>query len=321
MGSLFEVWLCGEDPEHLAAVGEAVLDDCERVELLLSRFDPAAELARVNRQAGTAPVLVSYELFDILQDCARYWALTDGFFDITVGGIAHETARRSGQNLVGTADGHTGGAAFRPAHGPAGFADVVRLDPQRRTVSFLTADVALDLGGFGKGYALDSAFGRLAEFGVESAFAHGGTSSAVARGSRGEERWQVGIRNPFHPDAEDDLAQIELCDAALSSSAALSSDVPASDGSTSDAPSTDVPASDVINPATGQLLIQQTGCSVVAPTASLAEVLSTAVLAMGKQRAVAYLGREEPWLQLCRVAWIEQAGDAVSLEWLTGVPR
>src|SRR5436305_196695 len=39
MGTSFEVFLAGDDEEHLAAVADAVLDEVVRVERLLSRFD------------------------------------------------------------------------------------------------------------------------------------------------------------------------------------------------------------------------------------------------------------------------------------------
>ncbi len=53
MATLFEVILAGEDAEHLEAVACACFDEIERVERLLSRFDPAGEIARINRNART----------------------------------------------------------------------------------------------------------------------------------------------------------------------------------------------------------------------------------------------------------------------------
>src|SRR5438132_927598 len=69
MGTYFEVFLAGDDEEHLRAVADAVLDEVVRAERLLSRFDPASEVSRINRLAGQQPVLVDVEVLDVLRTC------------------------------------------------------------------------------------------------------------------------------------------------------------------------------------------------------------------------------------------------------------
>ena len=121
MASLFEVMLSGDDPEHLDAVASAALEEIGRVERLLSRHDPAAEIARVNREAAHRPVLVDVELFAVLRDCLAWVDRTGGAFD--------------------------------PCAPTGRFAEDVRLDQECRTVRFTNPSARIDLGGFGKGYA------------------------------------------------------------------------------------------------------------------------------------------------------------------------
>ena len=85
MGTWFGVRLVGDDPEHLAAVADAVLDEVERVERLLSRFDRRSEVARINREAGSRAVLVDREVLDVLLTCKTAWERTEGYFDVTAG--------------------------------------------------------------------------------------------------------------------------------------------------------------------------------------------------------------------------------------------
>ena len=106
MGTFFEVFLAGDDEEHLEAVAAAVLDEVRRLERLLSRFDPASEIARINREAGRRPVRVDADLWDILCRCREYRRATGGFFDVTA-------------------------ASGRSAQG-----DALVLDDERRTVRF-----------------------------------------------------------------------------------------------------------------------------------------------------------------------------------------
>ena len=142
MATRFEVWLVGDDREHLAAVGEAVLDEIERVESLLSCFDPASEIYRVNQSASTTPVLVDYELYAVLQDCVDRFACTDGFFSVA------RVAR-----VVNDASSITRGQSAPRLP----LTEAVELVDEQRMVRFTDENVVIDLGGYGKGYALDSA--------------------------------------------------------------------------------------------------------------------------------------------------------------------
>jgi FAD:protein FMN transferase len=273
MATWFEMWLLGDDVEHLTAVGEAALDEIERIERLLSRFDPAAEIARVNREAARRPVKVDAELLAVLEDCRRWFEETGGFFDV---------AAACGVPLL----------------------DGVELDPVQRTVSFLDPRVQLDLGGYGKGYALDAAGRVLAEFGVDRALLHGGTSSVLTRGGREDgPPWPVGLRDPFAED-ERELMQLRLADCGLSSSAVLGAG-----GETSD----------IVDVRQARPLAQQAACGVIAPSAVEAEVLSTALLAMGKTSARDWLAARSFGDGKRCVAWIDrlpQEPPETRVEWL-----
>jgi FAD:protein FMN transferase len=266
MATRFEILLKGDDEEHLEAVGESALDEVSRVERLLSRHDPASEVARINREAARSPVRVDRELFALLEDCRIWFDKTNGYFDICATGLA--CSPRFGQAVL--------------------------LEPEGRTIRFVDPAARLDFGGYGKGHALDAAGRVLDEFGVESALLHGGTSSILVRGRQVYgSPWRVGLRDPFATRPGCELAQLELANCGFSSSAVF------------DVRSTQ---SDLVDPIRSRPLDAQAACSVIAPTALEAEVLSTALLAMGKGRASSCL---ESFPQV-RAAWIE----GVEVEWL-----
>jgi thiamine biosynthesis lipoprotein len=282
MGTWFEAWLVGEDEEHLKDVAMAILDEVGRLDERLSRFDPRSEIARINRLAGRGEVLVDREVFALLQTCGRAWRDTDGAFDIAATSPA-------GAEPDGDA---------RPT-----FADVV-LDDERRTVHFTHPAVRLDLGGLGKGYALDRAGEILDAQGVSRALLHGGTSSVLARGPDARGRpWIVAIRDPWDDRDGAVLGRLPLHDRALSCSTAL-------------APG---PAqSDVIDPRTGRALTQQDGCVVTCPSAIHAEILSTALLSLGRAAGSEFVRSREGFG--LAVAWVEPPGDRPRLTWLRSDP-
>jgi thiamine biosynthesis lipoprotein len=71
------------------------------------------------------------------------------------------------------------------------------LDERTRTVRFTRPCMQIDLGGIGKGFAIDQAIQILREAGVTNALLHGGTSTAYAFG-RNEDGlpWKIGIPRP-----------------------------------------------------------------------------------------------------------------------------
>jgi thiamine biosynthesis lipoprotein len=272
MNTWFECLLLGDDSENLAAIGEAAMDEVERVERLLSRFDSASEVSRLNREAAKQPVLVSYELLAVLQTCCDYWKKTLGHFDPT--------------------------AVSRALLPQAGFDfSSVQIDAAARQVRFASEGLFLDFGGFGKGYALDCAVKMLRHFGVSQALLHGGTSSVLALGSAEDGNdWEVGIREPSDPARE--VGRVSLRDEALSSSAVFGPDQQ---------------ISDIIHTHSGKRLAEQAACVVLAESATVAEIFSTAFLSMGKPGAAAFWDRKH-----LRVGWIEQAQENSSVVWVGG---
>jgi thiamine biosynthesis lipoprotein len=167
MGTKFEAILVGDDTEHLEAVAALCWEEVDRVERLLSRFDPASEVHRLNAQAVQQPVKLSVELADVIEDCFHWWQQTQGYFDITILSLQHDC-----------------GATW----------DAVEFDPERRLLQFHHTALRLDFGGYGKGYALDRVAQLLTKYDVANAFLHGGTSSVLARGGDDAGRpWQVDL--------------------------------------------------------------------------------------------------------------------------------
>ena len=103
MGTFFEAFLAGDDDEHLEAVAAAVLDEVTRLERLLSRFDPAAEVARINREACALPVRVDVDVWDILRRCEEYRRATGGYFDVTAASGASGASSASGASAASSA--------------------------------------------------------------------------------------------------------------------------------------------------------------------------------------------------------------------------
>ncbi|MEM9666376.1 MAG: FAD:protein FMN transferase, partial [Bacteroidota bacterium] len=214
MACRFELVLHGDEPVRLRAAGEEALDEIDRLEAQLSIYRPSSEVSQLNARAAAGPVRVEPRLFALLQHAHALWALTDGAFDPTVGPLLRAWG------FSGTSGPRPSAIVLAEARAQTGMEHVV-LDAGRRTVAFARPGVQLDLGGIGKGYALDEAARLLREAGVTCALLHGGTSTVVALGAPPDaEAWTVAVpRTPVVSSPEDVAAAVALRDEALSVSA------------------------------------------------------------------------------------------------------
>jgi thiamine biosynthesis lipoprotein len=76
----------------------------------------------------------------------------------------------------------------------------VTLDPAAGTARFDRPGVELDLGGIGKGYAVDRVVSLLRQRGIASALVNLGGSSVYGLGAPpGRRAWEIGIQDPTDP--------------------------------------------------------------------------------------------------------------------------
>lgn len=263
MATRFELLLCGEDAVRLRAAGEEALREIERLEAQLSFYNPASEICWINAHAAQQAVRVEPRLFGLLQRCRELHALTAGTFDITIGPLmrAWRFVRDRGQ--IPSADEL---AAARAVTGM----QHLELDEDNFSVRFDRPGVEIDLGGYGKGRAVECAMNILAENGVTNALLHGGTSSVCAMGQQPDgQPWRVALQQPFA--ADDEPLMIELTDRALSVSAIHGKSF-SRDGKT---------YGHIIDPRDGQPVSQIPAAAAAGPSAADCEALSKALLVQG----------------------------------------
>lgn len=248
----------------------AALDLVDELEDQFSVYRDSSEIMHVNRTAGHAPVTVDRRLFELLELCQELSERTDGAFDATSAPLNKAWGFHRRQGCIPDAD------ALEAALRRVGFAHL-KLDNNAGSVAFAQADLELDFGGIGKGYALDLAAEQLEAAGVTNFLMHGGRSSVVARGTQaGESGWSVGIRDPLRAGKR--LGQVMLQDAALSTSGA-GSQFFRHEGRR---------YSHIIDPRSGRSVEGLLSTTVISPSAAEADALSTAFYVMGPEEATRY---------------------------------
>jgi thiamine biosynthesis lipoprotein len=269
MACEFSVVLNPGASAHLMTAAEA-LEIIHFLEDQMTVYREDSELSRLNRSAYERPVVVETLLFQLLLSAKTLWQETDGAFDPTSGPLIAlwRNCRREGRiptdPEITEALTHTG-------------LEHVRFDEGQNTVRFDDPRAEFNLGGIGKGYALDRAGQLLNESGINDWLLHGGFSSLLAWGEhQGQGGWPVGIRNPLLP--HETLGTILLKDRALSTSGSGVQSFRLGGKK----------YGHILDPRTGRPVEGLLSVTVLAPTAAVADALSTAFFVLGLEKAREY---------------------------------
>lgn len=273
MGTTATVRACGADQQALRAVVAEALDETDRVDRLLSHYRDTSPLSRLNREAARGPVPVDPELLDVLDLSLRWSRDSDGAFDVTVGPLMKAWGFFRDEGRVPDQ------AALARARAVVGFRHVV-LDRAAGSVRFDRPGVELDLGGIGKGYAVDRVVERLRRRGVASALVNLGGSSVYGLGSPpGAEAWAVALQDPVDPTRV--ARTVSLRDRALSVSGGYARSFE-KDG---------VVYGHVMDPRTGRPVTGVLGVAVLCASAGDGDALDNVLFVQGLERARAFVAR------------------------------
>ena len=272
MGTVLQVTLCTGGSIEREAAGRTsrpmqdVFALARRYDALFTTYADDSPVSKLNARAGQGAQSVPDEVADVLKLAQRYTMLTRGAFDVTVRPLLRvwRDAEVAGQ-----------------IPSPAALASALRLVgshkigfPEAGIVLLPDRDMALDLGGIGKGYALDRAAARLREQGVTDALLNFGQSSLLALGRpTAAEGWRLALRRPDGWIA----GFVTLTDRALSISASLGRSRRIAGKR----------YGHVIDPRTGRPVERDLLACVIAPGAALAEALSTALVVLDEVEGLA----------------------------------
>jgi FAD:protein FMN transferase len=245
----------------VAAAAERAFEWFREIERLCNRFDPGSELRLLTARAGET-LAVSGILYTVVEFALAVAEETDGAFDPTVG--------RQMESRGFNRDYRTGDVTESHADSvdPVSFRDV-HLDRDKRTIT-LRRPLVLDLGAVAKGLAIDMAVQELRplqNFVIDA----GGDLYLAGRNAAGE-RWTVGIRHPRRD--REIIESITVSDEAV----CTSGDYERRDH--------------ILDPRPGGSGDVSISATVVAPTALVADALSTAAFVLGPAKGIQLLERQ-----------------------------
>ena len=268
MGTVFQATLCPAEltsQGKLSAVWHEVFATAQRFDALFTTYAPHSPLSHLNAQAGQGLQAVPAEVSDILQLSQRYADLTNGAFDITVRPLLSLWRQAETTQIPPTT------AKIRRTLRSVGSQKIQFAAPHR--VGLPAPGMALDLGGIGKGYALDRIAGQLHEQRLTNALLNFGQSSLWALGRPPDgEGWRLLLRQPNG----EVVGLATFSDQAVSISGSLGRSMQVEGRR----------YGHIIDPRTGRPVQRDLLACVVASSAAQAEALSTALLILGEQEGL-----------------------------------
>jgi thiamine biosynthesis lipoprotein len=247
-----EIVIAGQPHEYARQAADAAFDVLEQIDRALNRFREDSDVAQINALPAGAWVRVGPAAWDCLTLAIRLHRRTGGAFDVTLGSGIGQLVLAEAEHAIG-----------------------VRAD-----------GVQVDLGGIGKGYAVDRMAEVLADWSIGAALVHAGQSAVLAVGAPpGEQGWTVPLRDPTAPAER--IGQLALRDGALAGSGVR------------------LHGAHIVDPRKGGPADpSRLAAWAAAPTAAEADALSTALMVMGEDEARRFCERHRQvrGLLVCRAA-------------------
>ncbi|HCO92668.1 MAG TPA: hypothetical protein DIU00_01745 [Phycisphaerales bacterium] len=308
MATTFEVIIVHEDERYASQAAVAAFDEVDRLECELSRFLENSDVARINSLPANQPLQLGLDTFECLKVAERIYGQTNGAFDITIGTLLKcwrnddGTPRNPSPGQIDLARLHTG-------------TNLLQLNEAEHTVELSANPVQVDLGGIGKGYAVDRVAELLREWSIDVALISGGYSSVLAldapvsrascprfeggtpsthpakheaRMASSQKGWPLTMTNPA--GKKEILARPFLQKAALSGSGVQK-------------------GGHIIDPRTARAVEGRLAAWSSAPDAATGDALSTAFMIMSPDEIERYCSSHPNYLAMIILEWPDKSTD------------
>ena len=264
MGTRVSVELWADDDARGRELVDEVIREYRRVDDAMSTYKPDSEISRVNASAAESPIVISDELFDLVERSLALSVASGGAFDITYDSVGYLYDFRARQRPTDE--------QIKERLQAVDYRHVV-LDRERRTIFFKTAGVRINLGGIAKGWVVERAAAMLRARGVEHALLNAGGDTRVLGDRRGQP-WIVGIRHPRV--ADEVVTRLPLVDEAISTSGDYERYFEENGRR----------YHHIINPATGRPTEGVLTVTVIGPDGTLTDGLDTAIFVLGVEKGL-----------------------------------
>jgi len=267
MGTMFDIVAYHPSRAIAERAIATALDEIVRLDQVMSNFKADSALSTLNREARRGFVKVEPSLYDVIEESIAFSSRSAGTFDVTIAPLLHAWKDAHARGRRPSA------AEIAEARRCVGYRMIETAAPDR--IRFASDCVEIDLGGIGKGYAVDRAMEVIASAGIEHAMINAGGSSIASIGAPpGRDGWPVRLGASVR-----DSSTLLLRNSSISTSTQNLMPFSFEAGR----------FGEILDPRTGAPTPGATSVSVVALGATAADALSTTLLVLSKDEGAALL--------------------------------
>jgi len=268
MGNAFEITVVSDDENSANAHIDAAIAEIQRIEKLLTTFNEESQTNLINQNAGIKPVKVDWEIFNLIERSLRISRITDGYFDISYGGID-----KSFWNFDKEMKELPNPELIKEHLKLVNYQNII-LDQENQTVLLKEKGMRIGFGGIGKGYAAEMAKQLLHSRAVTSGIVNASGDLTTWGNQADGKPWTVGIADP--DNSRQPFSYMNITDMAVATSGNYEKFVVINDKR----------YSHTINPKTGMPVSGVKSVTVFCPNAEIADAMATPVSIMGIDAAL-----------------------------------
>lgn len=268
MGTQIGLVFYEKDRSRADSIAQLVFQRIDELNSILSNYLPQSEINQLGKKPNR-DVVVSTDLFRLMNISGDYAKRTSGAFDITLGPLI-ELWKKARKNKQVPSMAEIRSAQQRTGHSNLEF-------PNLNTVRLKQEGMQLDVGGIGKGFAADEAIHLLKRNGINSALIDMGGDVTVSGAPPNKEFWILGF-SYFNEKGEEVFQKVKLKNQAVATSGDLYQ-YSVIEGKR---------YSHIIDSKSGMALSNNIQVTVIAPNGSMADAYASAlsVSGIGEDRKV-----------------------------------
>ncbi|MFY7814478.1 MAG: FAD:protein FMN transferase [Chryseobacterium taeanense] len=268
MGNAFEITVVSDDEKTANDHIDAAIEEIRRIEKLLTTFSEESQTNLINKNAGIQAVKVDWEIFDLIERSLRISKITDGYFDISYGGID-----KSFWNFDKEMKQLPDPDLIKKHLKLVNYQNII-LDRENQTVFLKEKGMRIGFGGIGKGYAAEMAKRMLQNRGVTSGIVNASGDLTTWGNQANGRSWTVGIADP--DNSRQPFSYMNITDMAVATSGNYEKFVVINGKK----------YSHTINPKTGMPVSGVKSVTIFCPNAEIADAMATPVSIMGIDAAL-----------------------------------
>ncbi len=182
MGTVFRIKVYSDDSVLVSNAVKKAFLKLDTLNMILSDYRSDSEINRLSSLAFNNPVGVSEDLWNILEISRKAFFQSNGNFDVSLGPLSKVWRRSFRQGTLPDS------VPLQEAKSRSGFEKLIL---ENRKLTFLKANMQLDFGGIGKGYALDKMMEILKNEGLEYVLIETGSSILTANYPIKNQGWPI----------------------------------------------------------------------------------------------------------------------------------